>query len=150
MQAATYSGSRSDILPRLKSWAFNDDIMKTPPNIVPHSTTQLATADCAVVEANISRGVSSGSSSPTSFLNISYDLQQRFKLVAHLDFTLVRQPYIQYTSASRRLHICNPLRSFLLQRNSFAKRLVPDSSAIASLLKVLYRLCRLDFPHVLR
>ncbi len=81
--------------------------MKTPPNIVLNSTTQLATDDFSVVEANISKSVSSGSSSPTSsFMNISLNVEHLplRSSMQFSDFTLVKQPYILYLSSTRRFH----------------------------------------------
>ena len=70
-------------------------------NIVPDSQTQLAYADYAHAEANVSRGVTSPLSRGSSMLlNISLTGQQRFKLVAFSDFTLVRQPYTLYPPSS--------------------------------------------------
>jgi hypothetical protein len=86
-------------------WASNDDVMKTPSNIVPYSTTWLVCADYAHAEANISKGVTSGSSSPSSFLNISYDSQQRFKLVAMFGF-YVSQTTLYPTSIGKQPISC--------------------------------------------
>jgi len=56
-------------------------------NIVPDSSTRLAYTDCVYVEANISRGVTSGSSSPSSLLmNINCNSQQHFQPVAFFGF----------------------------------------------------------------
>ena len=99
---------------------FQCDYLKTT-NIVPFSTTQLAYSDYEYAEANISKGVTSGVSHPSSMLlNISSFEKQRFKLVSFSDFMLVRQPYTLNPYPIRIFH--DPLRGFPLRMIVLCKK----------------------------